>query len=44
MGPRAQGQPGPACYIWEGIPTCTDADLVLGYLDRIILQEASSSQ
>jgi len=35
MGPRSAGaQPGPACYGRGGVePTCTDADLVLGYLD-----------
>lgn len=35
MGPRSAGaDPGPACYARGGTePTCTDADLVLGYLD-----------
>jgi len=35
MGPQSAGaQPGPACYDRGGeLPTCTDADLVLGYLD-----------
>lgn len=35
MGPRSAGaDPGPACYATGGVlPTCTDADLVLGYLD-----------
>ncbi|MHC4601338.1 MAG: hydantoinase/oxoprolinase family protein, partial [Planctomycetota bacterium] len=35
MGPRSAGaKPGPACYGLGGEhPTCTDADLVLGYLD-----------
>ncbi len=35
MGPESAGaQPGPACYGRGGEkPTCTDADLVLGYLD-----------
>jgi N-methylhydantoinase A len=35
MGPRSAGaDPGPACYGRGGSePTCTDADLVLGYLD-----------
>lgn len=35
MGPQSAGAaPGPACYGRGGIlPTCTDADLVLGYLD-----------
>lgn len=35
MGPKsAGGLPGPACYGRGGrLPTCTDADLVLGYLD-----------
>jgi len=35
MGPRSAGaDPGPACYAHGGEePTCTDADLVLGYLD-----------
>lgn len=36
MGPRSAGaNPGPACYDLGGqLPTCTDADLVLGYLDK----------
>jgi len=35
MGPRSAGAlPGPACYGRGGeLPTCTDADLVLGYLE-----------
>lgn len=35
MGPQSAGaKPGPACYNRGGeLPTCTDADLVLGYLD-----------
>ncbi len=35
MGPQsASSDPGPACYNLGGEdPTCTDADLVLGYLD-----------
>ena len=35
MGPQSAGAaPGPACYLRGGkLPTCTDADLVLGYLD-----------
>lgn len=35
MGPRSAGaKPGPACYGMGGeLPTCTDADTVLGYLD-----------
>jgi N-methylhydantoinase A len=35
MGPRSAGaDPGPACYGKGGhAPACTDADLVLGYLD-----------
>lgn len=35
MGPRSAGaDPGPACYGRGGDePTCTDADLILGYLD-----------
>jgi N-methylhydantoinase A len=35
MGPQSAGaKPGPACYDHGGeLPTCTDADLVLGYLD-----------
>ncbi len=35
MGPQsASSDPGPACYgIGGELPTCTDADLVLGYLD-----------
>lgn len=36
MGPQSAGsKPGPACYDRGGtLPTCTDADLVLGYLDK----------
>ncbi len=36
MGPQSAGaDPGPACYGRGGqLPTCTDADLVLGYLDK----------
>lgn len=35
MGPQSAGaDPGPACYGRGGeLPTCTDADLLLGYLD-----------
>jgi N-methylhydantoinase A len=35
MGPQSAGaRPGPACYDLGGeLPTCTDADLILGYLD-----------
>ncbi len=35
MGPQSAGaDPGPACYAKGGtLPTCTDADLLLGYLD-----------
>jgi len=35
MGPQSAGaDPGPACYAKGGTaPTCTDADLILGYLD-----------
>jgi N-methylhydantoinase A len=35
MGPQSGGAtPGPACYDLGGeLPTCTDADLILGYLD-----------
>ena len=35
MGPQsASSDPGPACYgIGGELPTCTDADLALGYLD-----------
>jgi N-methylhydantoinase A len=35
MGPQSAGsKPGPACYNRGGeLPACTDADLVLGYLD-----------
>ena len=35
MGPQSAGaKPGPICYDRGGIlPTCTDADLTLGYLD-----------
>jgi N-methylhydantoinase A len=36
MGPQSAGsKPGPACYDIGGrLPTCTDADLILGYLDK----------
>ena len=36
MGPRSAGSlPGPVCYDRGGeLPTCTDADLILGYLNR----------
>jgi len=36
MGPQSAGSnPGPACYGLGGeLPTCTDADLILGYLDK----------
>ncbi|MDD5309657.1 MAG: hydantoinase/oxoprolinase family protein [Deltaproteobacteria bacterium] len=36
MGPQSAGsKPGPVCYGLGGeLPTCTDADLVLGYLDK----------
>ncbi len=36
MGPQSAGaKPGPVCYSLGGEePTCTDADLVLGYLDK----------
>ena len=36
MGPHSAGaNPGPVCYDKGGeYPTCTDADLVLGYLDK----------
>lgn len=36
MGPHSAGaNPGPVCYDSGGeLPTCTDADLVLGYLDK----------
>jgi len=36
MGPQSAGaKPGPACYNLGGeLPTCTDADLLLGYLDE----------
>jgi N-methylhydantoinase A len=36
MGPQSAGaKPGPACYDRGGkLPTCTDADLILGYLDK----------
>lgn len=36
MGPQSSGaKPGPACYDLGGeLPTCTDADLLLGYLDK----------
>ena len=35
MGPQSAGSlPGPVCYDRDGeVPACTDADLVLGYLD-----------
>jgi len=36
MGPQSAGaKPGPACYNLGGeLPTCTDADLILGYLNK----------
>ncbi len=36
MGPQSAGSnPGPACYDSGGtLPTCTDANLILGYLDK----------
>lgn len=36
MGPQSAGsKPGPVCYDLGGIePACTDADLILGYLDK----------
>ncbi|MFC2163921.1 hydantoinase/oxoprolinase family protein [Acidobacteriota bacterium] len=36
MGPQSAGSnPGPACYDLGGkLPACTDADLILGYLDK----------
>ena len=36
MGPQSAGaNPGPACYGRGGLlPTCTDADLLLGYLNK----------
>jgi len=36
MGPQSAGaKPGPACYDLGGeLPTCTDADLLLGYLEK----------
>ncbi|NWG01569.1 MAG: hydantoinase/oxoprolinase family protein [Syntrophaceae bacterium] len=36
MGPHSAGaKPGPVCYDLGGeLPTCTDADLLLGYLDK----------
>jgi N-methylhydantoinase A len=36
MGPQSAGsKPGPACYNLGGeLPTCTDANLILGYLDK----------
>lgn len=36
MGPQSAGaKPGPACYDLGGeLPTCTDADLFLGFLDK----------
>lgn len=36
MGPQSAGaKPGPVCYDFGGeLPTCTDADLLLGYLDK----------
>jgi N-methylhydantoinase A len=36
MGPQSAGSnPGPACYGLGGeLPACTDADLILGYLDK----------
>jgi N-methylhydantoinase A len=53
MGPQSAGaDPGPACYGRGGVlPACTDADLVLGYLDaaffaggRITLDPAAASR
>ena len=53
MGPQSAGaDPGPACYAKGGtLPTCTDADLVLGYLDpaffaggRMTLDRAAASK
>jgi len=53
MGPQSAGaDPGPACYGKGGtLPTCTDADLVLGYLDpgffaggRIKLDQEAAAQ
>ncbi|MDA0634018.1 hydantoinase/oxoprolinase family protein [Nonomuraea sp. MCN248] len=42
VGPRsASSTPGPACYgRGGGLPTVTDADLVLGYLDSAPAEEA----
>ncbi|MFB0565294.1 MAG: hydantoinase/oxoprolinase family protein [Candidatus Aminicenantaceae bacterium] len=36
MGPQSAGsKPGPACYDSGGeLPTCTDADLILGYINE----------
>jgi N-methylhydantoinase A len=36
MGPQSAGsKPGPACYDLGGeLPSCTDANLILGYLDK----------
>jgi len=36
MGPQSAGaKPGPVCYDLGGeLPTCTDADLILGYLNK----------
>lgn len=36
MGPQSAGaNPGPVCYNLGGnLPTCTDADLILGYLNK----------
>lgn len=36
MGPQSAGaKPGPVCYDLGGMePACTDADLILGYLDK----------
>ncbi len=53
MGPQSAGaRPGPACYDFGGLePTCSDANLVLGYLSadyfaggRIKLDEAAAKK
>jgi len=45
MGPRSAGAaPGPACYGLGGeLPTCTDADLILGYLSAGSFADGSMS-
>ncbi len=46
MGPQSAGAiPGPACYGRGGErPTCTDANLVLGYLDPALLRRRRAAR